>query len=492
MAAPAKKNESATKEFISERTPWRSIHGLLQNPVGMEPLFDAIPIGVVILDRNRNIVFFNQAAQALTGYSSDEAFGIPCKYMIRSGACDRRCPVAALRADSEAFSVETDVVNRLRQRISVRVTAAPLTDPNGNLIGYIESIEDIQILKKLDKQVGRAPSFEHIIGQSPEMQKVFDILPVIAGSDSSVLITGETGTGKDFAAEAIHNASERAAGSFIKVNCGALPETLMESELFGHIKGAFTGAVENKPGRFKLAHNGTLYLTEIGDLPLQSQAKLLMFLDDRVIFPVGGVKGSRVNVRVIAATHRNLEAMARQGKFREDLLFRLNVVRVHLPPLRERRDDVLLLMDHFLAIMSARLHKRITGFSAEARAQLANCEYPGNVRELRNVVEYAITVCDGSKIALRHLPTYLTQTSPTRAERAGPTDMPESLQSTESASSGRREETWAVAERRLIMDALVKAGGRKQYAAELLGWGRSTLWRKIRKYGIDADERAES
>lgn len=488
MAESLEKRESAEKDLIADGIRWPHIGGLLENPVLMGQLFDAMPIGVVILDRDRKIVFFNRAAQALTGYSVKEAFGLPCMYILRSGACHRRCPVAELTAESEAFSVETDVVNRLRQRISVRVTAAPLTDPDGNLVAYIEFIEDIQILKKLDRQRGMDPSFEHIIGQSPEMQKVFDILPSIARSDSSVLITGETGTGKDLVAEAVHNASERASGSFIKVNCGALPETLLESELFGHVKGAFTGAVENKPGRFKLAHNGTLYLTEIGDLPLQSQVKLLMFLDDQVVYPVGGVKGYRVNVRVIAATHRNLESMARQGLFREDLLFRLNVVRIRLPALRERRDDVLLLMDHFLVTMADRLNKRITGFTPETRSLLAEYSYPGNVRELRNIVEYAANVCDGSKIAVAHLPAYVTHAPPVHTEGETPAEHPKVPQAPQPPPRQRNEETWTEAERRLIMDALIQARGRKQQAAELLGWGRSTLWRKMKKHGIDADE----
>lgn len=464
------------------------VDGLLESLAGMEQVLDAIPVGVVILDTDRNIVFFNRAAQALTGYSNKEAVGLPCMYVVRSGACYGQCPLGSIVADSEPFSIETDIVNRLRQRISVRVTASPLTDPDGNLMGYLESIEDIHILKALDKQVGRDPSFDRIIGQSPEMQKVFDILPAIAASDSSVLITSETGTGKDLVAEAIHNASDRAAGSFIKVNCGAMPETLLESELFGHVKGAFTGAVENKPGRFKLAHNGTLYLTEIGDLPLQSQVKLLMFLDDQIVFPVGGVKGYRVNVRVIAATHRNLEAMAKQGQFREDLLFRLNVVRIRLPALRERRDDVLLLMDHFLATMAERLHKRITGFSPEARSVLAGYSYPGNVRELKNIVEYAANVCDERKIAVGHLPAYVTQAPPSQPEAEIAPEQQTVTEPHGPIAAERKAETWNEAERRLIMDALIQAGGRKQQAAELLGWGRSTLWRKIRKHGIDADE----
>ncbi len=492
MAKDVHTRGPSPSEITAGEGTGNTITRLFGNPALTEQAFDAMPIGLVVLDTQRRIIFLNDAAQGLTGYSQKEAAGLPCMFVVRSGACERTCPLASPAEDSAPRTIETDIVNRMRRRISVRVTAASLRDSAANLLGYIEFIEDIHVLKSLGRSLGRDPSFEHIIGQSPEMQKVFDLLPAIAASDSSVLITGETGTGKDFVAEAIHNASERAAGSFIKVNCGALPETLLESELFGHVKGAFTGAVENKPGRFKLAHNGTLYLTEIGDLPLQSQVKLLMFLDDQVVLPVGGVKGYHVNVRVIAATHRNLETMAKQGLFRDDLLFRLNVVRIQLPPLRERRDDSLLLMDHFLAHMARRLHKRISGFTPEARALLSEYPYPGNVRELRNIIEYAANVCDNAKIAPAHLPAYLTQ-SPTPPS-AGPAEFePAAIVAADRTILAERGEfTWPSAERRLILDALIKAGGKKQRAADILGWGRSTLWRKIKKYGIDTDDGPDS
>jgi PAS domain S-box-containing protein len=469
------------------------IDGLPDETTVLEQLLDIAPVGAIILDINRNILFLNQAAQGMTGYAREEVTGLPCMHVIRSGLCDRKCPLLDLNPDSVAIKAETDIINRLRQKISVRVTSAPLTNSLGDMIGYVEFIEDIQILKKLDKQFGVDQNFEGIIGQSPEMQKIFDTLPVIARNESSVLITGETGTGKDLIAEAIHNASERAGGSFIKVNCGALPETLLESELFGHVKGAFTGAVENKPGRFKIAHNGTLYLTEIGDLPLHSQVKLLTFLDDQVIYPVGSVKGNRVNVRVIAGTHRDLELMARQGQFREDLLFRLNVVRIRLPALRERNDDITLLADHFLATMSQRLKRKIQGFTSEALSCLQNYDYPGNVRELRNIIEFAANVCAGSKISLNDLPIYITQARPKVNDNRIGGDSDSAIETAAQrpalspSAEDNKDRTWVDVERRLIMDALIKAGGKKQQAAELLGWGRSTLWRKMKKHGMDDD-----
>jgi transcriptional regulator with PAS, ATPase and Fis domain len=315
------------------------------------------------------------------------------------------------------------------------------------------------------------------------MEELFRILPMIAQTDSAILVTGETGTGKDLLAEAIHRSSNRSAGSFIKVNCGALPEPLMESELFGHKKGAFTGAVNDKPGRIRLAHNGTVYLTEIGDLPLSLQVKLLTFLDDKVVHPLGGTKGFAANVRIVAATHQDLERMVREGRFREDLLYRLNVVRLHLPALRERGDDVVLLMDHFLHIFSGRFGKTIRRYSPQVRHVLASYAYPGNVRELRNIVEYAANICQEDRIELEHLPTYLTEQTPVSPGPA-PDQVTISPREATSEQLIGRDMSWEDIERQLIVDALLKAKGRRTKAAALLGWGRSTLWRKMKQHGI--------
>jgi two-component system response regulator AtoC len=316
------------------------------------------------------------------------------------------------------------------------------------------------------------------------MEKLFRLIPVVAQTDSSILITGETGTGKDVLAEVIHNTSDRAKGSFIKINCGALPETLLESELFGHKKGAFTGAVNDKMGRLKLAHNGTLYLTEIGDLPLTLQVKLLTFLDDKVVYPLGSTSGFQADVRVIAATHRNLEQMVEEGLFRQDLLFRLNVVRLHLPPLRERVGDIDLLLDHFLKIFSGRFGKKIRSFSPQAKRLLQDYAYRGNVRELKNIVEYASNICQTESIGIEHLPAYLTDETILDQDH-------EALESglLEDSPESQRELSgmdWAAIERRLIVDTLVKVNGKRSKAAEVLGWGRSTLWRKMKQYGLES------
>ena len=466
--------------------PYESqISGLFELPVAFSPLMDEIPVAIALLSPDRQVVFINRALEALTGFVHREAAGIPCAHVMRSNICLQQCPAARIKDLSEPVCVEGDLINRDRQKIPIRVTFAPVRDMQGNLVGFMETLEDVRLLRELDGKIGKAYGFGQLVGHSPEMERIFRILPVIAQSDSSVLITGETGTGKDFVAEAIHQASQRAKGPFVKVNCGALPETLLESELFGHQKGAFTGAMENKPGRFRLAHNGTLYLTEIGDLPLSLQVKLLTFLDDKVVYPLGSTKGFHVNVRVIAATHRNLEQMVKEGRFREDLLFRLNVVRQHLPPLRDRGDDIRLLLDHFLHHLASQFKKPLKGFSVKALRILRNYTYPGNVRELRNIVEYAVNICQEDQIQPRHLPAYLTEVKmPERGketEDVDPTFFPTSATTQESKET---DLNWEVMERKMIMEALLKAKGRRNKAASILGWGRSTLWRKMKQYGI--------
>jgi PAS domain S-box-containing protein len=462
--------------------PPACIAGLFDHPLALPSFLDEIPLGLAVLNENRQIVLLNRTLEGLSGYSRQEAKGIPCTYILRSNACLENCPALSMQDSADAVCTEANIINRDRQKIPVRITFSVIRDVTGHTVGYLEAVEDIRLLRALNGKECHAYAFGQIIGRSPQMERIYRILPVIAQSDSSVLITGETGTGKDFLAEAIHQGSQRGKDPFIKVNCGALPETLLESELFGHQKGAFTGAVENKPGRFRIAHNGTLYLTEIGDLPLALQVKLLTFLDDKIVFPLGGTKGFQVNVRVIAATHRNLGQMVREGHFREDLLFRLNVVRLHLPPVRERGDDIRLLLDHFLRSYLTRLKKPIKGFSGKALRLLLDFTYPGNVRELRNIVEYAVNICEEDQILLKHLPAYLTDPEARDWDREAKTE-PQTLWSPEPQSVIPQKD-WASAERTMIMDAMLKARGRRTKAAELLGWGRSTLWRKMKHYGL--------
>ncbi|MFH0823728.1 MAG: sigma 54-interacting transcriptional regulator [Pseudomonadota bacterium] len=461
------------------------VNGLSNLPVALTQFIDEIPIGLIVLDLNRRVVILNRAMQALTGFAAAEAEGIPCSYVLRNSLCIRGCPLQQVEARSEPVCVEADIINRNRRRVPVRVTAAPLLDQAGKPAAYLESIEDLRLVSECGEDAAQSSILERLVGRSQEIRRVLNIIPVIAQTDSSVLITGETGTGKDFTAEAIHLASTRGRGPFIKINCGALPEALLESELFGHQKGAFTGAVENKQGRFRLAHNGTLYLTEIGDLPVNLQVKLLSFLDDKVLYPLGSTKGIHVDVRLIAATHRNLDRMVRDGTFREDLLFRLNVVRLHLPPIRKRGDDVKLFLDHFLHVFNLRFKKKVKGFDEHVQRVLYEYPYPGNVRELRNIVEYAVNFCDSSRVGLEHLPAYILEEEAYSGQDGAaedPSSQPQKPVAPAEAAGTSLD--WAERERSMIAEAILKARGRKSTAAKILGWGRSTLWRKMKRYGM--------
>jgi PAS domain S-box-containing protein len=339
------------------------ISDLLERQVNLPSLLDEIPVGIAVIDADGMLKTVNRAWQTLTGADMHSMLGVKCIHGLRSDFCLKDCPVMNREKSFTPISREADIIDRSRAKIPIRLTLAPFFTKDDEFAGYIETIQDMRQVSELTGIASKAYSFSGLVGASTSMDKVFNMIPSIARTDSSVLITGETGTGKDMLAEAIHNASERAGSPFIKINSGALPETLLESELFGHVKGAFTGADENRPGRIRLANNGTLFLTEIGDLPLSLQVKLLSFLDDRVIYPVGGSKGFNADVRIIVATHRDLRAMVKNGTFRSDLLFRLNVVRMHLPPLRERGEDRILLKEHFLKEYCSRFNKKITKFS---------------------------------------------------------------------------------------------------------------------------------
>jgi len=459
------------------------INNLFKIPIDFFKFFDEIAIGVVVLSLDRKIVAMNQTLKVLTGFSQKEFLGVPCSHILRSNVCLQNCPALSVDEESGPKCIEGNLVNRDRQLIPIRLTSAPLKNLKDEMIGFLETVEDISLLRKLNETTSKAYRFDNIIGRSPEMEKIFRILPSLAQSDSSVLITGETGTGKDMVAEAIHQSSDRAKGPFVKINCGALPETLLESELFGHRKGAFTGAVENKPGRFRLAHNGTLYLTEIGDLPLSLQVKLLTFLDDKEVFPLGSVKGVAADVRIIAATHRNLEKRVNDNRFRQDLLFRFNLYRLHLPPLRNRRGDIQLLLDHFFSTIATQLGKTKPSLASKALKKLMSYNYPGNVRELRNIVEYAINICVDRQIKPKHLPSYVMEKSPVDVTVDAQEPPARLAFKTKVGGITRPEphQNWADIEKQLIIEALVNARGRKNKAAVSLGWARSTLWRKMKQ-----------
>lgn len=479
----------AQKKTLSSSRPDTSL--LCQ--LDVTNLLDSMTWGVLFMDNARRVLAINRFLEALTGYDRDEVIGVHGENVIRSNLSSLGDPVGKVLASDKTVTLEGDIINQSRKKIPVRFIISPLKLATGKKAGVVVILEDISLLKDLDNKVHGFSGQEKILGHSRKMQEIFELLPIAARTDASVLITGETGTGKDLVAEAIHKASKRSRYPFIKVNCGALPESLLESELFGHVRGAFTGADKDKPGMFRLAHGGTLFLTEIGDLSLPLQVKILTVLDDKEFFPVGGSKKVNVDVRIIAATHRDLGELVKQGKFREDLFYRLNVLHLHLPSLRERDDDFRLLLDHFLHEFRINLHKKIKGFSPECLKLLSSYRYPGNIRELRNIVEYAVNVCPNETIRPEHLPKNIFLMDFTTSPAATPEEFPDQKNREVAgeppremiASSSNIPAGWGEVEKTMILKALTQTGGNRSRAAELLGWSRSKLWRKIKHHGLE-------
>ncbi len=456
---------------------------LLQNSSFISELLNGVPHGIALLDKKLCIVAINNSLEAMSGYATDEAKGVYGEFILRSNLGTKNKVCRDVLKNGESVSVEGNIINRRRKKIPIHFTLSRLHDEQRKPVGVLIVLEDISVLKAVDARRHGTSARTEILGHSPQMEKVFELMSVLARTDASVLITGETGTGKDMIAEALHKSSQRARHPFIKVNCGALPEALLESELFGHVKGAFTGAVKDKPGMFRLAHRGAIFLTEIGDLSLPLQVKLLSVLDDQEFFPVGASKKVKVDVRIIAATHRSLRQEVQQGNFREDLFYRLNVLRIHMPPLRERDGDIKLLLDHFMRQFSAILGRNVDGFTKKAMKTLSCYHYPGNVRELRNIAEYSANICQGNKVGIKDLPQYLFRVPDS------PVPHPAAI-APATASSAVREQPadktggWTEIEKEMIMDALRKTRGNRSKAAVILGWGRTTLWRKLNKYNL--------
>ena len=457
-------------------------------------ILKGVPHGIAILDTDLRIAEMNSLLEVLTGFTSSDARGVYADFILRSNIGADIRQFREVLEKEECLSLSGDIINQQHKKIPVHFTVSSLRNEAGESIGLLVFLEDMSALHSFDQKRHSFGGAENILGHSKKMREVFELMPVLAQTDASVLITGETGTGKDMVAEAIHEESKRSPHPFIKINCGALPEALLESELFGHVRGAFTGAVKDKPGLFKLAQDGTVFLTEIGDLPLALQIKLLSVLDDKEFFPVGAVKKTKVNVRVIAATHRPLRELVSKGEFREDLFYRLNVLRLHLPSLREREGDIRLLLDYFLREFNSNLHKKIKGFSKKALEILTSYAYPGNVRELRNIVEYSVNICQEKKIQRESLPKYLLSPSIDQNEFAqvnkpsqtAPETAATNITDSDQARQEKRDgSSWNEIEKEMILEAMKKAKGNRSQTARNLGWGRTTLWRKMNRYGIN-------
>lgn len=443
-------------------------------------LLEGIPHPAMILNIRFEIMAMNLLMEAMTGYPREDVVGVHGELVVRSNTGNNKGQVYnAVLETGETQSISGDVLNCYRRKIPVQYTVSMLREENGEKCGLLVLAENICPEKSSSIDGKMHFNSIELIGYSPKMEKVFEMIPLMAQTDASVLLTGETGTGKDKIAEIVHQQSARARSPFIKVNCGALPIGLLESELFGHVKGAFTGATRNKPGMFKLADQGTLFLTEVGDMPLPLQVKLLSVLDDKQFVPVGGEESVNVDVRIIAATHRPLRQQVKDKSFREDLFYRLNVLHVHLPPLRERESDVRYLLDHFLQKFTTGLGKNIVGFTPAAMQNLLDYPYPGNIRELSNIVEYAVNICKRKKISKEQLPSYIfekqVQENQTNHITATQTPMP---------SQQSPHCSWLEIERTMIIDTLKKHSGNRTRTAESLGWGRMKLWRKMKDFGL--------
>lgn len=433
-------------------------------------ILDNLDIGVLTVDRGGHITFFNNRAETITGFNRGDVLGKSCSMIFGSTSGHDLLLLNETIADGQARSTtEGEIKSRAGQAIPMRADYMALKNEDGRIVGGLATISDLSLKYQFNSEIKGRYTFYDMVGKDPAIQKVFEIVPVVAASDATILIEGPTGTGKDVLAKVIHNASPRAKKPLVKVNCAALPDNLLESEMFGYVKGAFTGAEKDKPGRFQEADGGTIFLDEIGDLPLSLQAKLLRVLEDKEFYPLGGRKTTRVNVRIISATNQNLEQLVAEKRFREDLFYRLNVMRLELPPLKDRRSDIPLLISHILKRLSATRDTVIEKFSNDAMEVLLNYNYPGNVRELENIIEHAMIVCQDTIIQRNHLPL------PLQGRILSP--LPE-------AEKRAFDSEIEFSEKTLILDMLRKYSWNKGKTAAALDINRTTLWRKMKKYNI--------
>ncbi len=433
-----------------------------------ETVLRCVADGVFTVSKDWRITSFNRAAERITGVPAERAIGRRCSEVFHSDLCEQFCPIReTLETGSEVIDRPARILNSRGRPVPVSVSSAILRAEDGTLLGAVETFRDLSTIEQLRKEIGSQYTFEDIIGKSEAFQKIFAILPDIATSGSTVLIEGPSGSGKELLARAIHNLSPRRKRPYVVVNCGTLPPNLFESELFGYRRGAFTDAKTDKPGLITKAEGGTIFLDEIGDLPGETQVKLLRLLQEREYHPLGGVKTLKADVRIVAATNRDLSSLVSLGKFRDDLYFRLAVVRLSIPPLADRRQDIPLLVDHFIGRFNARRGTRVQGVTPEVMEILMRHPLPGNVRELENIIEYCFVLCHNGLINVRHLPDELQP--------------PEGLTPVASRPSTTPLEQ---SEAETIRLALSRNQGNRDTTATELGISRTTLWRKMKKHGL--------
>ncbi len=430
---------------------------------GRDIILDSIADGVFTVDDDWKITYFNQAAEKITGVERGEAIGRHCFEVFRANICEDGCRLRqSIETGEPTVNQAAYIVRGDGKRIPISISTAVLKDENGVITGGVETFRDLSVIETLRKELKRRYNFHDIISKNKKMLELFEILPQVALSDSGVLIEGESGTGKELLARAIHELSRRAKGPLVSVNCAALPDSLLESELFGHVAGAFTDAKKDRPGRFALADGGTLFLDEIGDISPAMQVRLLRVLQEKTFEPLGGTVTRKVDVRVVAASNRSLVELVEKGSFRKDLFYRVNIVALSIPPLRKRREDIPLLVEHFIERFNRLRGKEVTHISAEALQLLMRHPFEGNVRELANVIEHAFVLCPGGILMPEHLPERLRD-----HKRSGP-------------PAGSLQEI----ETQQIRAALERNGNNRALTAAELGIHKTTLWRKMKKLGL--------
>jgi PAS domain S-box-containing protein len=433
-----------------------------------DAVLESISEGVFTVDPNWRITSFNRATEEITGVTRSEAIGRLCYEVFRSSMCGADCGLQqTLKTGKPIIGKSGYIIDNEGHRIPISISTAVLRDAEGRVIGGAETFRDLSEVEALRQELEGRYRVGDLASRSPLMQRLFEVLPAIAASPSTVLILGETGTGKELMARTIHNLSPRRDGPFVAVNCGALPDTLLESELFGYKAGAFTGANKDKPGRFALARGGTLFLDEIGEVSQALQVRLLRVLQERTYEPLGATRSETADVRIIVATNTDLAEQMRRGTFREDLYYRVNVVRVELPPLRRRKEDIPLLAEQFVDRFNRLQHKSVKGIAAEALSLLMAHDWPGNVRELENVIERSFILCNDGYVGIAHLPEELTR------HQASP-----------SSSSSNIHTAHELLDVQSIRAALERNGYNRLAAAKELGIHKTTLFRRIRKLGI--------
>jgi PAS domain S-box-containing protein len=436
-------------------------------PTPTETILESISDGVFTVDPDWRITSFNRAAEEITGVPRSEALGRRCSEVFRSSMCGADCALQeTLKTDKPIIGKSGFIIDAEGERRPISVSTAVLRDADGRVIGGAETFRDLSEVEALRRELEGRFRVGDLVSRSPLMQRVFEVLPAIAVSPSTVLILGETGTGKELVARTLHDLSLRRKGPFVAVNCGALPDTLLESELFGYKAGAFTGAQRDKPGRFAMARGGTLFLDEIGEISPALQVRLLRVLQERTYEPLGATRSEPADARILVATNRNLAELTRRGTFREDLYYRINVVRVELPPLRRRKEDIPFLVEEFIRRFNRLHRKSIQGIGAEALSLLMAHEWPGNVRELENVIERAFILCREKVIDIPHLPEELTA-------RGVPSPASTGIQSAHDLLDAR-----------CLQLALERNNFNRAAAARELGIHKSTFFRKIKKLGI--------